>query len=84
MVSANDRAADNVREALEVREYSRAPYAAMAYADTVNQAFDAAKPWVMAKVSARPTTPPANSCKTSARVHLVQTLTVVWPPSCPN
>src|SRR5690606_40386288 len=31
------------------RSYGRAVRLAMAYADTVNQAFDAAKPWVMAK-----------------------------------
>ena len=49
MVSAMTAAADNVREALEAREYGRAVRLAMAYADTVNQAFDAAKPWVMAK-----------------------------------
>lgn len=49
MVSAMTAAADDVREALEAREYGRAVRLAMAYADTVNQAFDAAKPWVMAK-----------------------------------
>lgn len=49
MVSAMTAAADNVRDALEAREYGRAVRLAMAYADTVNQAFDAAKPWVMAK-----------------------------------
>src|SRR5690554_637464 len=49
MVSTMTAAADNVREALEAREYGRAVRLAMAYADTVNQAFDAAKPWVMAK-----------------------------------
>src|SRR5690606_14035765 len=33
----------------EAREYGRAIRRLMAYADTVNQAFDAAQPWVLAK-----------------------------------
>jgi methionyl-tRNA synthetase len=41
--------AENVRAALEAREYGRAIRDAMAYADRINQAFDAAQPWVMAK-----------------------------------
>ncbi|HBT31627.1 MAG TPA: methionine--tRNA ligase [Pusillimonas sp.] len=34
---------------LEAREYGRAIRQVMAYADRINQAFDAAQPWVMAK-----------------------------------
>lgn len=38
-----------VQSDLEAREYGRAVRTAMAYADRINQAFDAAQPWVMAK-----------------------------------
>jgi methionyl-tRNA synthetase len=38
-----------VRACLEAREYGRAIREAMACADRINQAFDAAQPWVMAK-----------------------------------
>jgi methionyl-tRNA synthetase len=41
--------ADEVAEAYSRREYSRAIRAAMAYADRVNQYFDANKPWDLAK-----------------------------------
>lgn len=41
--------AETVRAALEAREYGRAVRLAMAFADNINQAFDNAKPWVMAK-----------------------------------
>src|SRR5690606_28368939 len=40
---------DKVRQDLDQREYGRAIRQAMAYADQLNQAFDAAQPWVMAK-----------------------------------
>jgi methionyl-tRNA synthetase len=40
---------ESVRAALEAREYGRAIRDIMAYADRINQAFDAAQPWVMAK-----------------------------------
>lgn len=49
MIAAQVAAADSVRVALEAREYGRAIRLAMAYADTINQAFDSAKPWIMAK-----------------------------------
>src|SRR5690606_18578732 len=42
-------AAAQARADLEAREYGRAIRGIMAYADTVNQAFDAAQPWVLAK-----------------------------------
>jgi len=38
-----------VQADFEAREYGRAIRRLMAYADTVNQAFDAAQPWVLAK-----------------------------------
>ena len=42
-----------VAEAFEAREFGRALRAAMAYADRVNQHFDAHKPWELAKDPAR-------------------------------
>lgn len=41
--------AESVRQALETREYNRAIREVMGYADSINQAFDAAQPWVLAK-----------------------------------
>ncbi len=41
--------AAEVQGDFEAREYGRAIRRLMAYADTVNQAFDAAQPWVLAK-----------------------------------
>src|SRR5699024_1471566 len=49
IVTAQQEAAQAVQSALEQREYGRAVRLAMAYADTLNQAFDNAKPWLMAK-----------------------------------
>ncbi len=43
------RQAESIRAALEGREYNRAIREIMAYADNINQAFDAAQPWVLAK-----------------------------------
>lgn len=40
---------ESVRADFEAREYGRAIRHLMAYADRINQAFDAAQPWVMAK-----------------------------------
>lgn len=40
---------NEVKSDFEAREYGRAVRRIMAYADTLNQAFDAAQPWVMAK-----------------------------------
>lgn len=40
---------DSVSSDFEAREYGRAIRTLMAYADTVNQAFDQAQPWVLAK-----------------------------------
>ncbi|NEN76075.1 methionine--tRNA ligase [Pelistega sp. NLN82] len=44
-----DTLIQSVSNDLEAREYSRAIRTAMAYADRVNQAFDQAQPWVLAK-----------------------------------
>jgi len=44
-----DRQADAVRAAFEAREYGRAIRDIMAHADRINQAFDGAQPWIMAK-----------------------------------
>ncbi|ANN76152.1 methionine--tRNA ligase [Bordetella flabilis] len=41
--------AEAVRAAFEAREYGRAIREIMACADRINQAFDAAQPWIMAK-----------------------------------
>lgn len=41
--------AQEVRTDLEIRDYGRAVRRLMAHADQINQAFDAAQPWVMAK-----------------------------------
>ncbi len=40
---------ESIRADFELREYGRAIRHIMAYADRINQAFDAAQPWVMAK-----------------------------------
>lgn len=41
--------AESVRAAFEAREYNRAIREIMTYADGINQAFDTAQPWVLAK-----------------------------------
>ncbi|MCD8538122.1 MAG: methionine--tRNA ligase [Burkholderiaceae bacterium] len=41
--------ADEIREYLQKREYARAIREIMAQADVINQTFDAAQPWVLAK-----------------------------------
>jgi methionyl-tRNA synthetase len=41
--------ADEIREFLQKREYARAIREIMAQADLINQTFDAAQPWVLAK-----------------------------------
>src|SRR5699024_2299067 len=46
LITAQKDAAEPVRKAFEAREYGRAIRLAMSYADTVNQAFDNAKPWL--------------------------------------
>ncbi len=43
------QAAETIRNDLESREYGRAIREIMAHADQINQAFDAAQPWLIAK-----------------------------------
>ncbi len=49
MVTTQVDVAERVRAGFEAREYGRAIREIMAHADRVNQAFDAAQPWVLAK-----------------------------------
>jgi methionyl-tRNA synthetase len=49
LASEWQQVADEVRVMLEAREYGRAIREIMAQADVINQAFDAAQPWVLAK-----------------------------------
>ncbi len=46
------QAADRIRADLEAREYGRAIREIMAHADQINQAFDTAQPWLIAKTLA--------------------------------
>jgi len=46
------QAADRIRIDLEAREFGRAIREIMAHADQINQAFDAAQPWLIAKTLA--------------------------------
>ncbi len=46
------QAADRIRSDLEAREFGRAIREIMAHADQINQAFDAAQPWLIAKTLA--------------------------------
>jgi methionyl-tRNA synthetase len=48
-------ASDEIRNHLEDREYGRAIREIMAHADTINQGFDTAQPWVLAKTLAQAT-----------------------------
>ncbi len=43
------KASDEIRELIEHREYARAIREIMAQADVINQSFDAAQPWILAK-----------------------------------
>ncbi|AIL32445.1 methionine--tRNA ligase [Basilea psittacipulmonis] len=49
LVNALTPVLESVKNDLETREFSRAIRTIMSYADTINQAFDNAKPWVLAK-----------------------------------
>jgi methionyl-tRNA synthetase len=49
LITKWSQVADEIREHIEQREYARAIREIMAQADLINQAFDSAKPWVMAK-----------------------------------
>ena len=73
--------ADEVAEAYERREYSRAIRAAMAYADRVNQYFDAQKPWELAK---RGETHDALQRVCSEAIRCFHHLTVMLKPVLPS
>src|SRR5690606_6978768 len=49
LLAGIEETADSVRNDFELREYGRAIRRVMAFADRLNQDFDAAQPWVMAK-----------------------------------
>ena len=53
MLSGVRNTADLVRQSYDEREYGRAMRDIMALADGINQAFDARKPWLLAKEPAR-------------------------------
>ena len=59
------QAADRIRADLEAREYGRAIRDIMAHADQINQAFDAARPWLIAKTLAS-----AESSQRAALQHI--------------
>ena len=59
------QAADRIRADLEAREYGRAIRDIMAHADQINQAFDAAQPWLIAKTLAS-----AESSQRAALQHI--------------
>ncbi|CAN1563498.1 MetG Methionyl-tRNA synthetase [Burkholderiaceae bacterium] len=79
------QAAEAVRGDLETREYGRAIREIMAHADQINQAFDAAQPWLIAKGLAD-----ADPAQRAALQHICSTalagfkaLTVMLTPILP-
>jgi methionyl-tRNA synthetase len=79
------QAAESVRGDLETREYGRAIREIMAHADQINQAFDAAQPWLIAKGLAD-----ADPAQRAALQHICSTalagfkaLTVMLTPILP-
>ena len=79
------QAAEAVRGDLEIREYGRAIREIMAHADQINQAFDAAQPWLIAKGLAD-----ADPAQRAALQHICSTalagfkaLTVMLTPILP-
>jgi methionyl-tRNA synthetase len=79
------QAAEAVRTDLETREYGRAIREIMAHADQINQAFDAAQPWLIAKGLAD-----ADPAQRAALQHICSTalagfkaLTVMLTPILP-
>ena len=68
--------AESIRAAFEAREYNRAIREIMACADRINQAFDTAQPWVLAKgIGTADAAQKPPRCRTSARAR--------WPASRP-
>lgn len=79
------QAAETIRNDLESREYGRAIREIMAHADQINQAFDAAQPWLIAKGLTD-----ADPAKRAALQHICSTalagfkaLTVMLTPILP-
>jgi methionyl-tRNA synthetase len=79
------QAADRIRADLEAREYGRAIREIMAHADQINQAFDAAQPWLIAKTlaSAEPSQRVALQHICSAALAGFKALSVMLAPILP-
>jgi len=79
------QAADRIRVDLEAREYGRAIREIMAHADQINQAFDAAQPWLIAKTlaSAEPSQRAALQHICSAALAGFKALSVMLAPILP-
>jgi methionyl-tRNA synthetase len=79
------QAADRIRADLEAREYGRAIRDIMAHADEINQAFDAAQPWLIAKTlpSAEPSQRAALQHICSAALAGFKALSVMLAPILP-
>ena len=79
------QAADRIRADLEARDYGRAIREIMAHADQINQAFDAAQPWLIAKTvaSAEPLQRAALQHICSAALAGFKALSVMLAPILP-
>jgi methionyl-tRNA synthetase len=79
------QAADRIRADLEAREYGRAIREIMAHADQINQAFDAAQPWLIAKTlaSAEPSQREALQHICSSALAGFKALSVMLAPILP-
>ena len=79
------QAADRIRADREAREYGRAIREIMAHADQINQAFDAAQPWLIAKTlaSAEPSQRAALQHICSAALAGFKALSVMLAPILP-
>jgi methionyl-tRNA synthetase len=77
--------ADRIRADLEAREYGRAIREIMAHADQINQAFDAAQPWLIAKTlaSAEPSQRAALQHICSSALAGFKALSVMLAPILP-
>ena len=87
LLSANwAHAADRIRADLEAREYGRAIREIMAHADQINQAFDAAQPWLIAKTlaSAEPSQRAALQHICSSALAGFKALSVMLAPILPS
>jgi methionyl-tRNA synthetase len=75
---------ETVRAAFEAREYGKAIREIMAAADRINQAFDAAQPWVMAKNAADPAQKAALQDVCSRALAGFKALSVMLTPVLPQ